>query len=234
VDDLVSRGVSEPYRMFTSRAEYRLMLREDNADLRLTEIGRKLGIIEDGRWESFCRKREAVEREQERLKSVSVNPRLLRRARSDRDLGRWAGGETTLADLLRRPEFTYDDVVSLPGAGPAVTDPAVAAQVEIQAKYHGYIERQKIEISRLQAHDSTRLPEDIDFGQVHGLSTEARQVLSRHRPKTVGEAARLAGVTPVAVSLLLVHLKRCTVTGDLIASEWKPAGSLVPHRNRVS
>ena len=194
VDDLVTRGVSEPYRMFTSRAEHRLMLREDNADARLTEQGRKLGIVGDVRWESFDRKRQAVAREEERLKSTYVSAGFRQRH--------------SLNELLRRPEMTYAGVMALPGAGEPVSDPVVADQVEIQIKYQGYIERQLEEVARRRQSDSLALPVDLDYRQVHGLSVEVQQKLNHHRPETIGQASRISGVTPAAISLLLVHLKR--------------------------
>ncbi len=194
VDDLVTRGVSEPYRMFTSRAEYRLMLREDNADARLTEEGRKLGVVGDARWEFFERKRAAVAREEERLKSTYVSASFRKRH--------------SIYDLLRRPEMTYASVMALPGAGDPVADAAVAEQVEVRVKYQGYIERQLEEVARRRHSESLALPPDLDYRQVHGLSAEVQQKLNQHRPETVGQASRISGVTPAAISLLLVHLKR--------------------------
>jgi tRNA uridine 5-carboxymethylaminomethyl modification enzyme len=194
VDDLVTRGVSEPYRMFTSRAEYRLMLREDNADSRLTEAGRELGAVSDERWAAFARKRDAVAREDERLKSTYVSAGFRERY--------------SLSELLRRPEMTYAGVMALSGAGEAVADPIVAEQVEIQTKYHGYIERQKGEVSRRNQSELLALPPTLDYRQVHGLSAEVQQKLNQHRPETIGQASRISGVTPAAISLLLVHLKR--------------------------
>lgn len=208
VDDLVTRGVSEPYRMFTSRAEYRLMLREDNADLRLTEVGRKLGLVDDMRWEAFSRKQEAVERERERLKATWLNPRLLATHDAERVLGKPIEREYSLSDLLKRPEVSYRALLTLPGAGTPVPDPAVADQVEIQCKYEGYIARQQEEVDRHKAVDEEPLPADIDYAQVRGLSREVQQKLQHHRPATIGHAARISGITPAAVSLLLVHLKR--------------------------
>ncbi len=208
VDDLITRGVSEPYRMFTSRAEYRLSLREDNADLRLTEIGRRLGIVDDLRWQHFEPKREAVAREVERLKSSWVNPKVLAQHECERVLGQGIEREYTLQDLLRRPGVSYAELMTLPGAGPAVADPLVAEQVETQCKYQGYIERQQDEITRQEAYEMTRLPADLDYRRVHGLSIEVQQKLNQHRPETLGQAARISGVTPAAISLLLVHLKR--------------------------
>ena len=208
VDDLITRGVSEPYRMFTSRAEYRLLLREDNADLRLTEIGRELGVVDDERWRSFASKRDAVAQEKERLKSTWVNPRLVDVASAERVLGQAMEREYSLLDLLRRPQVTYQSLLTLPGAGGGVSDPQVAAQVEIQAKYQGYIERQQDEIERHHHYEALRLSPDMDYSKVHGLSIEVKQKLTQHKPETLGQAARISGVTPAAISLLLVYLKR--------------------------
>ena len=208
VDDLVTRGVSEPYRMFTSRAEYRLMLREDNADLRLTESGRSLGLVCDTRWEAFSRKRDAIERERERLRTTWVNPRLVAEADALRVLGKCIEREHSLSDLLRRPEVSYASLMTLPGAGSRVEDPRVAEQVEIQIKYEGYIDRQRDEVARRAQLDALPLPLDFDYRCVRGLSVEVQQKLIAHRPETLGQAARISGVTPAAISLLLVHLKR--------------------------
>jgi tRNA uridine 5-carboxymethylaminomethyl modification enzyme len=208
VDDLITRGVSEPYRMFTSRAEYRLSLREDNADLRLTEMGRNLGVVDDVRWAAFAQKRDAIAREQERLKSTWVNPRIIAEADARRVLGQPMEHEYSLVDLLRRPDVDYDTLMTLPGAGPAVENPQVAEQVEIQAKYHGYIERQQEEIERSAAQENARLPHDIDYSKITGLSMEARQKLTRHQPETLGQAARISGITPAAISVLMVYAKR--------------------------
>jgi len=217
VDDLITRGVSEPYRMFTSRAEYRLSLREDNADMRLTEIGRRLGVVDDRRWQHFERKREAVARETERLKSSWVNPKVVTQHECERVLGQAIEREYTLQDLLRRPGVSYPELMTLPGAGPAVSDRLVAEQVEIQCKYQGYIERQQEEITRQEAYETTRLPEALDYRCVRGLSIEVQQKLNQHRPETLGQAARVSGVTPAAISLLLVHLKRGFGTAQKIA-----------------
>jgi tRNA uridine 5-carboxymethylaminomethyl modification enzyme len=208
VDDLITRGVTEPYRMFTSRAEYRLSLREDNADLRLTETGRRLGLVDDVRWERFCRKRDAIAREQERLKNTWVNPRLLDPQAQARLFGKPLEREVSALELLRRPEVTYRRLMTLPGVGPGLEDTQAAEQVEIQAKYHGYIERQRDEVARQRSLESTRLPQDLDYTTVRGLSVEVQQKLNLHRPETLGQAARISGVTPAAISLLLVHLKR--------------------------
>ena len=189
VDDLVTQGVSEPYRMFTSRAEYRLTLREDNADLRLTEIGRGLGLVDDARWDIFSRKRDAIVREERRLKSEFVSTGFHKTA--------------SKFDVLRRPETTYADV-----AGDSPISPEAAAQVEVRAKYEGYIERQRVEVARRQEHEMLPLPSDLDYAGVKGLSKEAQQKLNRHLPQTIGQASRISGITPAAISLLLVHLKR--------------------------
>jgi len=204
LDDLVTRGVTEPYRMFTSRAEYRLQLREDNADLRLTQTGRDLGVVDDERYARFARKREAIEREQQRLRAHWVRPAHVTGHPVLGDLAR----ETTAADLLRRPQVDYAMLMALPGAGPAVDDPAVAEQVEIQARYSGYLDRQREEIERHRRHEELRLPDTLDYDSVRGLSHEVRQKLATHRPATLGQASRLSGVTPAAISLLLVHLRR--------------------------
>ncbi|MDD5329085.1 MAG: tRNA uridine-5-carboxymethylaminomethyl(34) synthesis enzyme MnmG [Sulfuricella sp.] len=208
VDDLITRGVVEPYRMFTSRAEYRLMLREDNADLRLTEAGRRLGVVNDARWQHFEEKREAIECEQERLKSTWVNPRLLPREDAERVLGKDIEREYSLHDLLRRPDVSYQELMTLPGVGPGVSDAKVTEQVEIQAKYQGYITRQLEEIARHQHYEALLLPAALDYREVHGLSIEVQQKLNLHKPETLGQAARISGITPAAVSVLLVHLKR--------------------------
>jgi len=208
VDDLITRGVSEPYRMFTSRAEYRLMLREDNADMRLTAAGRSLGLVDDARWEAFERKREAVERELARLKSTWINPKVLPQADAERVLGKGIEREYALTDLLRRPDVSYASLMSLPGAGEAVADPVVAEQVEVHIKYDGYIARQQEEITRRGQHESTALPRDLDYATVRGLSREVQAKLNLHKPQTIGQASRISGMTPAAISLLLVHLKR--------------------------
>ncbi|HET9733775.1 MAG TPA: tRNA uridine-5-carboxymethylaminomethyl(34) synthesis enzyme MnmG [Burkholderiales bacterium] len=208
VDDLVTRGVSEPYRMFTSRAEYRLLLREDNADLRLTETGRKLGAVDDLRWEAFSRKREAIDKEQERLEHLWVKPGEVPESEVIRVVGRTIEREYSYAALLRRPGVSYHSLMTLPNAGNAVADEAVGEQVEIQAKYLGYIERQKDEVARRAGQEDQRLPPDLDYRAVRGLSKEVQQQLERQRPETVGQAGRISGVTPAAISLLLVHLKR--------------------------
>jgi tRNA uridine 5-carboxymethylaminomethyl modification enzyme len=207
VDDLITRGVSEPYRMFTSRAEYRLQLREDNADLRLTEIGRNLGLVDDVRWQAFCEKREAIGREQERLKSAWVNPRLLSIGDTESAQQNGTDREYTLYELLRRPEVTYAHLSAAVTGWPAIDD-KVAEQVEVQAKYDGYIKRQNEEIARQEFYENTALPLTVDYRTVRGLSIEVQQKLNLHKPATVGQASRISGVTPAAISLLLVHLKR--------------------------
>ena len=208
VDDLVTRGVTEPYRMFTSRAEYRLSLREDNADLRLTEAGHRLGVVSDARWNAFAHKRDAITREQERLKDVWINPRQIASETLAGVFAQPLEREHPLTELLRRPDVNYGQLMTLPGAGPAVTDPRVAEQVEIQAKYQGYIERQREEIERSQHYEKLRLPEGLDYREVRGLSIEAQQKLNQHRPETLGQASRISGITPAAISVLLVYLKR--------------------------
>lgn len=213
VDDLTTSGVTEPYRMFTSRAEFRLQLREDNADLRLTETGRKLGLVGDAQWEMFCRKRDAVAAEMQRMQSTWVNPRVVGAADAERVLGKAIEREYTLADLLRRPEVTYASLLTMTAAQPkegeaSVDDPLVAEQVEIQTKYQGYIDRQQNEVSRRDNLDNLRLPEAFDYASVVGLSKEVQQKLNTHRPETVGQASRISGITPAAIALLLVHLKK--------------------------
>jgi len=211
VDDLITRGVSEPYRMFTSRAEYRLSLREDNADLRLTEIGRELGLVDDARWDAFNRKRDAVAKEAERLKKTWVRPETLVPHEAVRVLGKNIEHEYSLFELLRRPEITYPNLMTLPGAGEGVSEPVIIEQLEIQAKYHGYVERQKGEVEQSRASESLRIPAEMDYNEVHGLSIEVKQKLNQQKPETVGQASRIQGVTPAAISLLLVHLKRRTL-----------------------
>ena len=214
VDDLITKGVMEPYRMFTSRAEYRLSLREDNADMRLTEIGRKLGCVGDAQWAAFDAKREAVARELERLRSTWVNPRIVAQAEAERVVGKALEREYALADLLRRPNVRYMELMTLKGmegqdlAGPGVTDAAVREQIEIQLKYSGYIDRQAKEVERHDYYENLKLPGEFDYMQVQGLSFEVRQKLCKHRPETLGQASRISGVTPAAISLLLVHLKK--------------------------
>jgi tRNA uridine 5-carboxymethylaminomethyl modification enzyme len=229
VDDLITKGVSEPYRMFTSRAEFRLQLREDNADMRLTEIGRKIGLVDDTRWGVFNRKRDAVSRETERLKSTWVHPGILLATDAERLLGKALEHEYALVDLLRRPGVNYDIISEID----ALAHPATAAvsrasmstelgielaaavidQVEIATKYAGYIDKQRDEVERSSHYEHLRLPADLDYQQVSALSIEVRQKLARARPETLGQASRISGVTPAAISLLLVHLKKKRLNG---------------------
>jgi tRNA uridine 5-carboxymethylaminomethyl modification enzyme len=208
VDDLITRGVSEPYRMFTSRAEYRLQLREDNADMRLTEIGRKLGLVDDVRWEAFSRKKEAIEREQERLKKTFVQPATLSTETMQTMFGKPLEHEYSLFELLRRPEVSYDALLTLGAGGLGEIDTAVREQVEIAAKYQGYIDRQADEVARSRGQENTKLPSDLDYREIHGLPIEAQQKLNAQKPETIGQASRISGITPAAISLLLVYLKR--------------------------
>ncbi len=218
VDDLITKGVTEPYRMFTSRAEFRLQLREDNADMRLTQAGRRLGLVDDQRWDMFNRKRDAVSRETQRLRSIWVSPRNLPPDDARRVLGTSIEREYNLADLLRRPDVSYAGLMSLNAGAHATPDmraqalgplwAAVVEQIEIGAKYAGYIERQKDEVERAAAYEHLKLPPDLDFMQVEALSIEVRQKLNQHRPETLGLASRISGVTPAAISLLLIHLKK--------------------------
>jgi tRNA uridine 5-carboxymethylaminomethyl modification enzyme len=194
--------------MFTSRAEYRLSLREDNADLRLTGIGRSLGLVDDSRWARFCEKSEAITREQERLKKTWLHPESLPQEDAIRVIGQPLVRAASLMELLRRSEVSYASLMTLPDAGAAAADAEAAEQIEIQAKYAGYIERQQEEIALHRHHEETTLPPDFDYHGVRGLSVEVRQKLVTHRPATLGQAGRLSGVTPAAISLLLVHLRR--------------------------
>jgi tRNA uridine 5-carboxymethylaminomethyl modification enzyme len=207
VDDLVTRGVSEPYRMFTSRAEYRLQLREDNADLRLTEVGRKLGVVEDRQWKRFSDKREAIERETARLKASWAHPARIPEQEQVLAVGQRLEREYSLFDLLRRPGVRYDALIGWDPVEPPLDEEA-REQVEIAAKYSGYIERQKDEVARQSGQERLEIPADLDYATVRGLSREVQQKLAQHRPGTVGQASRIQGVTPAAISLLLVHLKR--------------------------
>jgi tRNA uridine 5-carboxymethylaminomethyl modification enzyme len=223
VDDLISKGVTEPYRMFTSRAEFRLQLREDNADMRLTEAGRELGLVDDAHWEAFNRKRDAVSRETQRLKAIWISPRNLAAAESERVLGKAIEHEYNLAELLRRPDVSYSALMSLDGGALSSPDVSretlgellepVIEQIEIAAKYSGYIERQKDEVERSAFYENLKLPPDLDYMQVGALSIEVRQKLNKHRPETLGLASRISGVTPAAISLLLVHLKKSKSRG---------------------
>ena len=212
VDDLITRGVSEPYRMFTSRAEYRLSLREDNADMRLTEHGRRLGLVGDARWTAFCEKREAIAREQERLKSTWVQTANIGEDEATRVLGKPIEHEYSLYELLRRPDVSYAALMSMQVSETTVdaglADPMVIEQVEIQAKYQGYIDRQQEEVAKSLSNEETRFPPNMDFSCIGGLSTEILQKLIRHKPETIGQASRIQGMTPAAISILLVHIKR--------------------------
>ncbi|MED5490953.1 MAG: tRNA uridine-5-carboxymethylaminomethyl(34) synthesis enzyme MnmG [Pseudomonadota bacterium] len=212
VDDLITMGTREPYRMFTSRAEYRLVLREDNADLRLTEQGRELGLVDDARWAAFNAKREAIEQETQRLRSTWVQPGSAQGQAYSAQYGTPLTHEYSLLDLLRRPEVEYSALVALTGGSDVQAD--AAEQVEIQAKYAGYIERQQEEIDRLRQHEQTRLPDDLDYASLNGLSNEIRGKLADVRPETLGQASRIPGVTPAAVSLLLIHLKKRNALGS--------------------
>ncbi|MBS0436660.1 MAG: tRNA uridine-5-carboxymethylaminomethyl(34) synthesis enzyme MnmG, partial [Proteobacteria bacterium] len=223
VDDLITKGVTEPYRMFTSRAEFRLQLREDNADLRLTDEARRMGLIDDVRWDAFCRKRDAVAREMERLKATWVHPGLVSAADAERLIGKALEHEYNLADLLRRPGVEFDRVAELAEIakpelavsretlraelGEGVAD-AVIEQVQIGIKYAGYIDKQNEEVERAAAYENLRLPAELDYAQVSALSFEVRQKLARHKPETLGQASRISGVTPAAISLLLIHLRK--------------------------
>ncbi len=219
VDDLITKGVTEPYRMFTSRAEYRLMLREDNADMRLTEAARQMGLVDDARWDAFNRKRDAVSRETERLRGLWVHPGKLPAAEAERVLGQGIEREYRMLDLLRRPAISYEALMSLddghyanaqllPADAPSDLRAAVIEQIEISAKYAGYIDLQKTEVERAAHYENLKLPAELDYLQVTALSMEVRQKLARHRPETLGQASRISGVTPAAISLLLVHLKK--------------------------
>ncbi len=209
VDDLITRGTNEPYRMFTSRAEYRLILREDNADLRLTPIAREMGLIDDLHWQSFDQKSEAIEHEQRRLGGLTVLPDSEPGQALSRLLGKRLSRDYKASDLLRRPEITYRSLTD--AIGGAVTDEAVAEQVEIQAKYTGYLQRQHAEIEKARRHQQTSIPEHIDYNEVRGLSAEVSQKLSDHQPQTIGQAGRIPGITPAAISLLMVHLKKASL-----------------------
>jgi len=225
VDDLITRGTLEPYRMFTSRAEYRLMLREDNADLRLTPKARELGLVDDECWRVFEAKREAVETERARLRGLLLRPGELGPDRAERVLGGPLGREARALELLARPKVSYSELMSLPGVGPGVTDARVAEQVEIQVKYAGYIDRQQAEIERQRRNETLRLAEGLDYAQVRGLSSEVREKLQRHRPETLAQAARIPGITPAAISLLLIHLKKSSSWDSIpVGQETKAVG----------
>ena len=212
IDDLITMGTQEPYRMFTSRAEYRLMLREDNADLRLTEKGRELGLVDDKRWQQFDEKRQQIEAEQQRLKETFIRPEKLDKEQQNSVFGKPLSREARMADLLRRPDVEYRALTSLVEGYPEVS-PAVAEQVEIQAKYSGYIERQQEEIARQQRYNDKVIPADMDYSQISGLSAEVQEKLSKVKPGTIGQASRIQGMTPAAISLLLVYLKKKSQSG---------------------
>ncbi|MGZ9900003.1 tRNA uridine-5-carboxymethylaminomethyl(34) synthesis enzyme MnmG [Shewanella gaetbuli] len=208
VDDLSTLGTKEPYRMFTSRAEYRLLLREDNADLRLTEKGRELGLVDDERWQKFTQKRESIELELQRLRSQWVHPNSALLNVLNPELNTPISREASFEDLLRRPEMDYPKLMSLEGFGPGLEDPRAAEQVQIQVKYSGYIQRQQDEIDKAVRHENSLLPLDLDYQEVPGLSNEVIAKLNNHKPETVGQASRISGITPAAISILLVHLKK--------------------------
>ncbi|TKB51888.1 tRNA uridine-5-carboxymethylaminomethyl(34) synthesis enzyme MnmG [Ferrimonas aestuarii] len=208
VDDLSTLGTKEPYRMFTSRAEYRLLLREDNADLRLTPEGRELGLVDDHRWAAFNEKVEAIEQEKQRLRSTYVQKTGVQADELNPQLKTPLSREANLEELIRRPELTYAQLMQVSDVGPGLSDPKAAEQVEIQIKYAGYIERQKDEIAKTQRNEQTKLPEDMDYSQVSGLSNEVVAKLKSHKPETLGAASRISGITPAAISLLLVYLKK--------------------------
>lgn len=214
VDDLITRGVTEPYRMFTSRAEYRLSLREDNADMRLTEQGRRLGLVDDVRWDAFSRKRDEVAAEIERLKSTWINPKTLALHAAEALLGKQVEREYSLYDLLKRPQVSYGALMELAQsdgcllAGPGIQEPVSAEQVEIQVKYEGYVSKQQEEVEKQAAQEGQPIPQDIDYDAISSMSIEVRQRLKAARPETVGQASRISGITPAAISLLLIHIKR--------------------------
>jgi tRNA uridine 5-carboxymethylaminomethyl modification enzyme len=222
VDDLVTRGVTEPYRMFTSRAEHRLSLREDNADLRLTEQGRHLGLVDDARWQLFEKKQEAVEQERQRLRDYACQPRKLDPAAVQALLGQPLERDATAEELLRRPGVGYSDLIALVAPGTAVQDSAVAEQVEIQIKYQGYIDRQHQEVARRETDVDLPMPATLDYRAVRGLSTEVQQKLNKHRPETLGQASRISGITPAAISLLRVHLRRARKADGSDGSTTRP------------
>ena len=206
IDDLITSGTQEPYRMFTSRAEYRLILREDNADIRLTEKARELGLVDDERWQIFSEKMESIEQEKQRLQTTWIQPKTDAGKRAEEKLGKPLSHEYSLLDLLKRPELTFADIEAISEV--TVENPQVSEQIEIQVKYAGYIDRQKDEIEKLKRHEETKLPLDFDFDRVKGLSNEVKQKLMDHKPETLGQAGRIPGVTPAAISLLLIYLKK--------------------------
>ena len=210
VDDLITRGTQEPYRMFTSRAEYRLILREDNADLRLTPVAREMGLIDDAQWQMFEAKKVAIDTEQQRLRSLNIQPSSVEGTAFAKHTGKPLSRDYKASELLRRPEINYADLTAVIGKADVAADIAekVCEQVEIQAKYSGYLDRQQSEIEKARNHEETSIPNVIDYAKVRGLSTEVCQKLSDHRPETIGQAGRIPGMTPAAISLLMVHLKK--------------------------
>jgi tRNA uridine 5-carboxymethylaminomethyl modification enzyme len=208
IDDLITQGTLEPYRMFTSRAEYRLLLREDNADLRLTERGRQLGLVDDERWEKFSYKRELITREQERMKELWIRPHTVAAVQLEQLIHQPITREYRLCELAVRPEVNYDLLMQLEGMGPAINHQTAKEQIDIQARYSGYIERQSMEIEKQQRHEDFLLPLDLDYALIKGLSTEIREKLNRYKPVNIGQASRMSGVTPAAISLLLIYFKK--------------------------
>jgi tRNA uridine 5-carboxymethylaminomethyl modification enzyme len=208
IDDLATLGTKEPYRMFTSRAEYRLLLREDNADIRLTELGRSVGLVDDARWAAFNEKIELIEQEKQRLKGQYIHAKHPAVEELNQHLKNPVSKEHSLEELIRRPEMTYAALMSVAGVGPGLMHAQAAEQVEIQIKYAGYIERQKDEIAKTRRHEETILPADFDYSQISGLSNEVVAKLTEARPETIGKASRISGITPAAISLLLVYLKK--------------------------
>jgi tRNA uridine 5-carboxymethylaminomethyl modification enzyme len=208
IDDLITRGTLEPYRMFTSRAEYRLLLREDNADLRLTPKGYELGLVTNTQWQQFSIKHQAIEAEKERMKTTWVRPQTEIGAHIEALIQQPLTREYRLLDLLRRPHLTYNDLMSIAALNPGEIDSKVAEQVEIQIKYAGYIDRQSDEVARQLRNETTKIPKNINYQHVVGLSTEVQQKLTLAKPETIGQASRIPGVTPAAISLILVYLKK--------------------------
>eukprot|EP00119_Amphimedon_queenslandica_P021426 XP_019861845.1 PREDICTED: uncharacterized protein LOC100639885 [Amphimedon queenslandica] len=231
VDDLITRGTREPYRMFTSRAEYRLLLREDNADLRLAPVGRELGLVGDRAWRAFEAKRQGIESEGERLRMLRIGPSSACAGALEEILDAPLSRDCSAFDLLKRPQITYRSLTAVAGIGPGVEDGSVAAQLEIQARYDGYIERQREEVERSRSHRDRLLPDDLDYQKVRGLSAEVCEKLERHRPASVGQASRISGITPAAISLLLVHLKKREWAGRILASEAPVSAAKNDHRS---
>lgn len=226
IDDLTTMGTKEPYRMFTSRAEYRLMLREDNADIRLTAKGRELGLVDDARWAAFNLKIEQIELERQRLKQQWIHPQHAALAEVNLLVKTPLSKEASLEDLIRRPEVNYQDLMKIDLIGPGLTDPAAAEQVEIQIKYEGYINRQQDEISKQERNENTRLPANFDYKAVKGLSNEVILKLNQVQPETMGQASRISGITPAAISLLLVYLKNRVYCANLLKHWDHHAGNI--------